>query len=98
LVFGAVGFFDRPDPEHDRPEHQAVRTDDFNRLIRLFPSLTELQQEAMLNRYYYGLTIEETAREMDMTPGAVKVMCGRATTRLRQLHAAQYAPDPAGAG
>ena len=89
--------FDRPDLEHVRPEYRTLLGDEFDRLIKLFPQLTELQQEAMLNRYYYGLSIEETAGEMGMTPGAVKTLCGRAATRLRNLHEVRYPSDHAGA-
>jgi RNA polymerase sigma-70 factor (ECF subfamily) len=91
-------WYDRPDRERDRPEHHAVRTDEFTRLASLIPELTDLQRQVLLNRYYYGLTIEETATEMGMQPGAVKTRCGTAAARLRLLYAAQYPPDPAGAG
>ncbi|HEV2346374.1 MAG TPA: RNA polymerase sigma factor [Actinocrinis sp.] len=83
-------WFDRPDREHQRPEQQVVRADEFDQLIPLLHKLTDLQREAMLNRYYYGLTVEETAREMGMKAGAVKTLCGRAVTAIRRLHAAEY--------
>lgn len=88
------GWFDRPDRQQDRPEDRTVLADDFTRLMALFPSLTELQQEILLNRYYYGLTVEETAREMGMNPGAVKTRCSAGAASLRRLHADQYPPEP----
>ena len=87
------GWFDRPGPEHDRPEHRILRKDEFDQLIPLLHKLTALQREALLNRHYYGLTVEETAREMGMNPGAVKTLCGRAVASLRRLHAAEYPSD-----
>lgn len=83
-------WYDRAAPQHERPDERTVLADDFGRLVALIPELTELQQEVLLNRHYYCLSVEETAREMGVSPQVVKVRCAAAIASLRRLYAAAY--------
>lgn len=89
--------FDRADLEHVRPEYRTLLGDEFDRLIPLIHQLTGRQRDVLLRRYYYGLTIEETALEMGVSQNVVKTRCGTAIASLRRLHEARYPSDHAGA-
>ena len=66
------------------PEHRA-ESDSFARTIAgLLSGLPETQQEILRLRIAVGLSAEETAEMLNMTPGAVRVAQHRALQRLRR--------------
>lgn len=65
------------------PEQQALRADTRNRLARLLHTLAPRQREILVLRLIVGLSAEETARAVGLTPTAVRVAQHRALVRLR---------------
>lgn len=63
---------DEPLPVEDREQLRAA-------LTRLSPG----QRTAIVLRYWVGLTVDETARDMNCSPGTVKSQTARAMVRLR---------------
>lgn len=47
--------------------------------------LPERQRQAIVCRYYSGLSVAETAQAMDCRDGTVKALCSQAIDRLRAL-------------
>ena len=71
------------------PEDHALRAADAERAHELLAYLNGDQREILLLRVAAGLSAEDTAAALDMTPGAVRVAQHRALTRLRALAASQ---------
>ena len=77
-----------PDQSHDgavEPEHAVLRLETAARMRDLLDTLPEQQAEIVRLRVAAGLSAEETAAVLGMTPGAVRVAQHRALARLRQL-------------
>jgi RNA polymerase sigma-70 factor (ECF subfamily) len=75
---------DRVD-EAPGPEAQAVRRSEVDLALRLMSQLSEQHREILTLRVAVGLTADETAAALDMTPGAVRVAQHRALNRLRSM-------------
>jgi RNA polymerase sigma-70 factor (ECF subfamily) len=73
---------DRADPAPG-PEELAMRSADVLLAQRLLERLPEQQREVLLMRVAGGLSAEETASALSMTPGAVRVAQHRALAKLR---------------
>jgi RNA polymerase sigma-70 factor (ECF subfamily) len=71
------------------PEERALQLADAARAHELLAYLNDDQREILLLRVAAGLSAEDTAAALDMSPGAVRVAQHRALTRLRALAAAQ---------
>jgi RNA polymerase sigma-70 factor, ECF subfamily len=72
------------DPADD-PETAAMRGSDADRARALLERLPSQQREILHLRVAAGLSAEETAAALGMTPGAVRVAQHRALNRLRAL-------------
>ncbi len=69
------------------PEDRLLRSADAARARALLEYLTTEQREILLLRVAAGLSAEDTASALGMTPGAVRVAQHRALARLRALAA-----------
>jgi RNA polymerase sigma-70 factor, ECF subfamily len=74
-----------PDETFD-PERVALQMDTARRVAALLATLPEPQAEILRLRVAAGLSAEETAAVLGMTPGAVRVAQHRALVRLRDSH------------
>lgn len=74
-----------PDGMDDRagPEQAALQADGERRLKALLEGLSGTQREILVYRLVVGLSSEETAELLSMTPGAVRVAQHRALATLR---------------
>jgi RNA polymerase sigma-70 factor (ECF subfamily) len=77
------------------PEAAAVRRDEADLAFALMQRLPESQREILNLRVAVGMTTEETAAALDMTPGAVRVAQHRALGKLRAMMAQIEAGDVA---
>jgi RNA polymerase sigma-70 factor, ECF subfamily len=77
---------DVPDiPEvSDGPEHHALQLESAEEMGRRLAVLPEKQREILVLRVVDGLSAEETAEVVGLTPGAVRVAQHRALGRLRR--------------
>jgi RNA polymerase sigma-70 factor (ECF subfamily) len=73
----------------DGPEASALRGADADRVRALLDQLPEQQRELLMLRVAGGLSAEETAAALGMTPGAVRVAQHRALQKLRSLAVAE---------
>ena len=71
------------------PEHVAMVRDEAGRAMTLIRTLPTQQQEILTLRVAVGMSTDETAAALGMTPGAIRVAQHRALTKLRELLAAQ---------
>jgi RNA polymerase sigma-70 factor (ECF subfamily) len=78
---------DRPDGRPG-PEEAMLASIDAKRARVLLATLPAGQRRLLLLRVVTGLSAEQTAYVLDMTPGAVRVAQHRALARLRELAAA----------
>lgn len=69
------------------PEHAALRLDAARQVAAVLATLPEQHAELLRLRIAAGLSAEETAAVLGMTPGAVRVAQHRALSRLRSSHA-----------
>lgn len=78
---------DIPDSADDAvtPEQQAMRTAAAAQIGTLVATLSEQQQEILRLRVVVGLSAEQTAEALSMSPGAVRVAQHRALAKLRSL-------------
>lgn len=76
---------DRTAEQSEQPEHVVVRLETAAQVARLLETLPARQAEILRLRVAAGLSAEETAAVLDMTPGAVRVAQHRALARLRDL-------------
>lgn len=75
---------DREDPGVG-PEDQAVILDQAGRMRELLERLSPQHREIVTLRVAVGMSAEETAQALGMTPGAVRVAQHRALARLRKM-------------
>ncbi len=90
----AVPTTEIPDRVDDRPgpEELALRASDARRARELLHQLPERLRELLILRVAVGLSADETARALGMTPGAVRVAQHRALNKLRTLAAQESTP------
>lgn len=69
----------------DSPEDSAVVSSQADHVTRLMEQLPGQQREVLVMRVAVGMSTEETAAALGMTPGAVRVTQHRALARLRAL-------------
>jgi RNA polymerase sigma-70 factor (ECF subfamily) len=81
--------------EQPTPEQAALARDELESALRLMRTLPEQQREILTLRVAVGMTTEETAAALGMTPGAVRVSQHRALTKLRAMLAQLEAGDVA---
>ena len=67
------------------PEEAAVVRDDAALALSLLQRLPEAQREILILRVAVGMSTEETADAVGMSPGAVRVAQHRALARLRDM-------------
>ncbi len=84
---GATPVADLPDrvDEAPTPEEAAVVGDEVALALSLLQKLPEAQREILILRVAVGMSTEETADAIGMTPGAVRVAQHRALARLRTM-------------
>ena len=70
---------------HETPEHAAESSDVRRRVSDAMQKLTTEQQQVISMRFVLEYSVEETARMMRKTAGAVKVLQFRALASLRRL-------------
>ena len=80
-----------PLPEHHdaagtngSPEASAATNEEHSRLRALIRTLPERQREALVLRFFEGLSVEEAAQAMDCAAGTVKATVAQALRALRQ--------------
>jgi RNA polymerase sigma-70 factor (ECF subfamily) len=79
---------ERPDDEALQPETIVVRLETSARVAQLLDTLPDQQAEVLRLRIAAGLSAEETAQVLGMSPGAVRVAQHRALAKLRTTAAA----------
>lgn len=67
------------------PEQKVLHAEQSERLGRLLDVLNDRQREILVHRVVTGLSAEETAQVLGMTPGAVRVAQHRALDKLRRV-------------
>ena len=84
---GATPVADLPDrvDEAPTPEEATVVGDEVALALSLLKKLPEAQREILILRVAVGMSTEETADAIGMTPGAVRVAQHRALARLRTM-------------
>lgn len=84
---GAVPVADLPERIDDAltPEELALVREEADFVLTLMERLSAQQREILLLRFTVGLTSEETATTLRMTPGAVRVAQHRALDKLRTM-------------
>jgi RNA polymerase sigma-70 factor (sigma-E family) len=70
---------------HPSAEAAALISQDRQRVLAGIRLLPDRQREALVCRFYLGLSEDETARAMDISKGTVKSATSRALTALRRM-------------
>lgn len=70
------------------PEERVLAADEAARVRRLMQELSTVHREVLTLRVAVGMSADEVAAALDMTPGAVRVAQHRALNRLRAMLAA----------
>lgn len=65
-------------------EDDVMQHDSYGRVVATLSSLSSQQREVVFLRLVVGLSIEETARVLDNTPGAVKSLQSRGLAAIRR--------------
>lgn len=73
---------DPPAPDLS-PEKQAARQSELSNVYKALSQLTEERANAISLRYFGGLNVAETARVMEKSPAAVKMLVMRGLQELR---------------
>lgn len=66
------------------PDENAVKREDEAALLRVIEALPSRQREAVVLRYFEGLSTAETADAMACSPGTVKATLSQALRKLRR--------------
>lgn len=84
---GPAPVADLPDGPDDgpSPEYLAVMRDDAATALTLMQQLPVQQREILTLRVAVGMSTDETAAALGMSPGAVRVAQHRALTKLRAM-------------
>lgn len=95
VMRGAVPTDDLPEQEDAglTPEEHALEADRSVEVNRYLDQLSDQQREIITLRVAVGMSAEETAAALDMTPGAVRVAQHRALARLRKLMSDGGSPE-----
>lgn len=91
LIRGPEAVAEVPDASDETagPEQVAVVRDEAGRAMALIRTLPTQQQEILTLRVAVGMSTDETAAALGMTPGSIRVAQHRALSKLRELLAAQ---------
>ncbi|HEU4332397.1 MAG TPA: sigma-70 family RNA polymerase sigma factor [Lapillicoccus sp.] len=91
LIRGPEAVAEVPDTSDETagPEQVAVVRDEASRAMALIRTLPTQQQEILTLRVAVGMSTDETAAALGMTPGSIRVAQHRALSKLRELLAAQ---------
>ncbi|KZB88742.1 RNA polymerase subunit sigma-70 [Amycolatopsis regifaucium] len=76
---------DRPTPEPNEPERQALAADGHDRLTHLMGTLPGLQREIIRLRVTVGMSAPETGAVLRVSAGQVRVAQHRALRKLRKI-------------
>jgi RNA polymerase sigma-70 factor (ECF subfamily) len=82
----------------DSPERSALVRTEADHVTRLMEQLPGQQREVLVLRVAVGLSTDETATALGLSPGAVRVTQHRGLARLRALLAEEEAAAPADPG
>jgi RNA polymerase sigma-70 factor (sigma-E family) len=86
---------ERPlEPGHDAPAPTGAAPEESDALWTALRELAPRQRQVVVLRHYWGLSVEETAADLDISPGTVKSQTSVALERLRHLLTA--VPDQGG--
>lgn len=69
----------------DRAAPDRFSTEDRHELIDALQELPEMQRKVVVLRHWLGMSVAETAAELNITEGTVKSHSSRGMTRLRTL-------------
>jgi RNA polymerase sigma-70 factor (sigma-E family) len=69
-------------PPFDSAEAAVLLTEEHQEVLAAVRKLADRQREALMLRYYLGLSTDETARVMGISPGTVKSALSRAIATL----------------
>jgi RNA polymerase sigma-70 factor (sigma-E family) len=72
-------------PDMPSAEHGALTLLERDAVVSALRELTDRQREAIVLRYYAGLSEAETANVMGISPGSVKSHVSRAMVNLREI-------------
>jgi RNA polymerase sigma-70 factor (sigma-E family) len=72
-------------PDMPSAEHGALTLLERDAVVSALRELTDRQREAIVLRYYAGLSEAETASKMGISPGSVKSHVSRAMVSLREV-------------
>jgi RNA polymerase sigma-70 factor (ECF subfamily) len=71
------------------PEHIALRNENYAFLRIHLSNLSELQQEIVYLRFFYGLRLKEIAQRLNKSDGVIRVTLSRALNLLRRKYLQQ---------
>lgn len=71
------------------PEHVALRNEDYTLLRVHLSNLSEVQQEIIYLRFFYGLRVNEIALRLHKSDNVVRVTLSRALNVLRRMYLQQ---------
>src|SRR4051794_26165753 len=73
-------------------DHAVRSTDPTDRpaLVTALAQIPKMQRKTVLLRHWWGLSVEETARELGISEGTVKSHCSRGLARLSDLMSDTY--------
>jgi RNA polymerase sigma-70 factor (sigma-E family) len=80
------------DERLDRPAATGVTTEDADALFAALRELGPKQRRVVVLRHYWGLSVEETAADLGVSPGTVKSQTSAALDRLRAALLADPTP------
>jgi RNA polymerase sigma-70 factor (sigma-E family) len=77
---------ERPGLEgHDAPARTELPVEDRSELFEALQVLPAMQRKTVLLRYWLGLSVQETARELDISEGTVKSHASRGLASLQRV-------------
>jgi RNA polymerase sigma-70 factor (sigma-E family) len=69
---------------HDRAAREGLAVEERSELFEALQALPPMQRRTVLLRYWLGLSVEETARELGISEGTVKSHAARGRATLQQ--------------
>ena len=79
---------------HDPVARQQLPTEERSALFDALQDLPMMQRKVVVLRHWLGLSVEETARELDIATGTVKSHTSRGIERLKSALEPVGEPDP----
>jgi RNA polymerase sigma-70 factor (sigma-E family) len=70
---------------HDRAADPGTSVEERSALFAALQALPDMQRKTVVWRYWLGLSVEETARELSISPGTVKSHSSRGLTALHRV-------------